>query len=409
MGINTIEIKSNKEGNFIKKTYIDYGRTKFIKLCSSINALNLYISKSKNDLEYTGGDHIYFSINNNITYYHYGNNDDQFGTLTGEVYHLLDLMIKQIPEETYKELWKVEKVSNKTSFNDEKKAFHKTLNYICKFKDSIIKSNKKTFSIASIIIFTIIFGILLSYYNHYQHNKQKLLLIKEKEQKRNSIISSIEMILVNGDNFIMGRSEYSGWDPAHKVTLNDYYIGKTEVTQALWKAVMGYNPSEFKGDNLPVETVDWNEVHMFLDSLNNIIGKKYRLPTEAEWEYAALGGNKSKGTDYSGSKNIEEVAWYERNSGNRTHPVGEKRANELGIYDMSGNVNEWCSDWYTAYPIEHQYNPQGGTKDPLERHIIRSGAWNHPEGSCEIKDRTEGGDKFKKRNSLGFRLALSKY
>ena len=128
--------------------------------------------------------------------------------------------------------------------------------------------------------------------------------------------------------------------PVHKVTLSDYYIGKTEVTQALWEAVMGNNPSAFKGENLPVECISWNDCKEFISKLNALTGKTFRMPTEAEWEYAARGGSKSRGYKYSGSGNIDEVAWHKDNSEEKTHEVGTKRPNELGIYDMSGNVGE---------------------------------------------------------------------
>ena len=176
---------------------------------------------------------------------------------------------------------------------------------------------------------------------------------------------SIDMVRVEAGTFTMGATAEmkNPWDdekPTHRVTLtNDYYIGKYEVTQTLWQAVMGNNPSEFKGDNLPVEKVSWKDCQDFISKLNRITGKTFRLPTEAEWEYAARGGNKSRGYQYSGSNNLSDVAWYMDNSGDKTHAVGTKQPNELGIYDMSGNVWEWCQDWYGKYSSSSQVNPTG--------------------------------------------------
>ena len=174
---------------------------------------------------------------------------------------------------------------------------------------------------------------------------------------------NIEMVKVEAGTFMMGAtSEMKDPDdeekPVHQVTLtNDYYMSKYEVTQALWEAVMGSNPSRYKGDNLPVEMVSWDDCQEFISKLNSLTGRKFRLPTEAEWEYAARGGKKSRSYQYSGSSNISDVAWYDGNSGSKTHPVGTKQANELGIYDMSGNVREWCSDWYVSYSSSSQTNP----------------------------------------------------
>ena len=221
---------------------------------------------------------------------------------------------------------------------------------------------------------------------------------------------SIEMVRVEAGTFTMGATPEmkDPWDdekPTHQVTLtNDYYIGKYEVTQALWKAVMGKNPSKFKGDNLPVEQVNWKDCQEFLSKLNNTTGKKFRLPTEAEWEYAARGGKKSRGYQYSGSNNISDVAWYEDNSGSKTHTVGSKQANELGIYDMSGNVWEWCHDWKGSYSSSSQVNPIGANS--VSRRVIRGGNWLNYAGHCCSSCRSFGASDIG-MNSLGLRLVLS--
>ena len=176
---------------------------------------------------------------------------------------------------------------------------------------------------------------------------------------------NIEMVKVETGSFNMGATPetiYPDTDekPVHRVTLtNDYYIGKYEVTQALWQAVMGSNPSFFKGTDLPVETVSWNDCQDFISKLNAMTGKRFRLPTEAEWEYAARGGKKSRGYLFSGSITLDDVAWYKENSGSKTHVVGTKQPNELGIYDMAGNVWEWCQDWKGSYSSSPQTNPTG--------------------------------------------------
>ena len=217
------------------------------------------------------------------------------------------------------------------------------------------------------------------------------------------------MIPVNGGTFTMGAtSEMTEPDgdekPMHQVTLSSYYIGETEVTQALWKAVMGSNPSYFKGDNLPVEQVSWDDCQTFISKLNGLTGRHFRLPTEAEWEFAARGGNQSRHTQYSGSSRIDDVAWYAGNSGNRTHPVKTKQPNELGIYDMSGNVWEWCQDWFGTYNSYAQTNPMGASSGSYRVH--RGGSWGGNPGRCRssLRDRDTPGNEG---NYLGLRLVLS--
>jgi formylglycine-generating enzyme required for sulfatase activity len=214
-----------------------------------------------------------------------------------------------------------------------------------------------------------------------------------------------EMVFVKGGTFMMGSID--GQDderPVHQVTLSDFSIGKFEVTQAQWRTVMGSNPSKFAGcDQCPVEQVSWDDVHQFITTLNSKTGKKYRLPTEAEWEYAARGGSQSRGYTYSGSNDIGSVAWYDGNSGSKTHAVGQKQANELGIFDMSGNVLEWCSDWYGAYSSAAAVNPLGASSG--QGRVFRGGCWNYDPQSCRVANRSYfyPGVRF---SNLGFRLVL---
>lgn len=216
-----------------------------------------------------------------------------------------------------------------------------------------------------------------------------------------------KMIRVSGGTFRMGSPDsdvFSNGSPVHSVTLRDYWIGETEVTQELWTAVMGSNPSNFKGNNqLPVECVSYDDCKTFISKLNSLTGKTFRLPTEAEWEFAARGGNNSRGYKYSGSNNIGDVAWYDDNSGNTTHPVKTKRANELGIYDMSGNVYEWCNDWYGSYSSASVSNPGGPGSGPDR--VIRGGSWHYYDMGCRVarRDYDSPGDR---NSTFGFRLAL---
>ena len=227
---------------------------------------------------------------------------------------------------------------------------------------------------------------------------------------------SFTMIAVEGGTFNMGAQstnpDGANYDsdadseesPVHSVTLSDYYIGETEVTQELWQAVMGSNPSNFLGNQKPVERVSWNYCKEFIEKLNNLTGKNFRLPTEAEWEYAARGGNKSQGYKYSGSNNVEDVAWYEDNSNNVTHHVKTKSPNELGIYDMSGNVWEWCEDWYGNYSSEAQTNPTGPSSGPGR--VLRGGSWFNLAMVSRVSRRSYE-SPYGTYGDIGLRLALS--
>jgi formylglycine-generating enzyme required for sulfatase activity len=237
---------------------------------------------------------------------------------------------------------------------------------------------------------------------------------------------AFEMVQVKGGKFFMGATQeqagmaYSEELPAHEVTLTDYWIGQTQVTQKLWMAVMGSNPSSEKGDDLPVETVSFDDCCLFIQRLNLLTGASFRLPTEAEWEFAARGGLRSQGYQFAGSDTIDDVAWYWRNSGKEivtgdwnldylknsgisTRPVAMKAPNELGLYDMCGNVWEWCSDFYAPYTDAPVTNPKGAEKG--DKRTFRGGGWNSFARYCRVSHRYECPLKAKS-NSLGLRLAM---
>ncbi len=221
---------------------------------------------------------------------------------------------------------------------------------------------------------------------------------------------SFTMVPVEGGTFTMGATAEQGSDadsyekPAHQVTLSSYSIGETEVTQALWLAVMGSNPSEFTGNlQCPVECVSWNDCQEFITKLNELTGEHFRLPTEAEWEYAARGGNKSQGYKYAGSNTVDDVAWYTSNSSSMSHPVATKTPNELSLYDMSGNVYEWCQDWWWYYSSDPQTNPTGPTSG--DERVYRGGGWHDNGRGCRVTFRNTDSPTLK-YCGLGLRLAL---
>ena len=244
--------------------------------------------------------------------------------------------------------------------------------------------------------------------------------------KQKEILSRLvgNMVKVDGGRFQMGATSEQGSDanskekPVHEVTLSDYYMGKYEVRQSEWEVVMGSNPSRFKGEDLPVEQVSWEDCHEFIGRLNALTGLNFKLPTEAQWEYAARGGRLSKGYKYSGSNNLGEVGWYWENSGDRvltgewkikkvdrnhcrTHRVGEKQPNELGLYDMSGNVYEWCEDWYGNYSSDSQRDPLGATSG--SGRVSRGGSWLYEVRFCRVSFRYYFAPDYRFIN-LGFRL-----
>ena len=227
-----------------------------------------------------------------------------------------------------------------------------------------------------------------------------------------------EMVFVQGGTFTMGCTMGQGNDcyddemPDHQVTVSDFFICTQEITQALWRIIMGNYPSYFKGDSLPVENISWNEIQVFISRLNTLTGKQYRLPTEAEWEFAARGGNNGNNYKFSGSNTADEVAWYWNsipsqtmgNEGYGTQPAGLKAPNELGLYDMSGNVFEWCSDWYDLYDSSAQTDPTGPSSGTYR--VVRGGSWNSSERGVSVSYR--GFIVPEQRyNYLGFRLVLS--
>ncbi|MCI5125524.1 MAG: formylglycine-generating enzyme family protein [Candidatus Electrothrix sp. AR5] len=216
-------------------------------------------------------------------------------------------------------------------------------------------------------------------------------------------ITGIEFVYIPEGCFMMGSNEYKDDGPIHEVCLDAFWMGKYLVTQEQWKKLMKSNPAKFKkGDNFPVEQVSWHDVQRFIAQLNKESRVNYRLPTEAEWEYACRGNDWYQ---YSGGDDLDAVAWYKDNSGGTTHPVGEKQVNAFGLYDMSGNVWEWCNDWYgekyyTASPKENPTGPTSGS-----HRVIRGGSWVYdPWLVCSaFRDRNS---PDRRNDDLGFRLAL---
>ena len=225
------------------------------------------------------------------------------------------------------------------------------------------------------------------------------------------------MVPVEGGTFMMGGTAEQGNDPSdkerpvHQVTLSSYYIGQTEVSQTLWLAVMGTNPSYFTGDMLPVEQVSWDDCQEFIALLNDMTGRNFRLPTEAEWEYAARGGQQSQGYRYAGSDNLPSVAWYSYNDSWQlrgtgaygTHDVATRNPNELMLFDMSGNVHEWCQDWYGGYSSVAQVNPAGPSSGTTR--VYRGGSWYFDEWFCRVSFRNSVTPSYRSYG-IGLRLAL---
>jgi formylglycine-generating enzyme required for sulfatase activity len=227
-----------------------------------------------------------------------------------------------------------------------------------------------------------------------------------KSQDKQKIETLLEFVKVEGANFRMGNVEFED-TKLHEVEISSFYIQKTEVTQELWVAVMGYNPSKNKTwKEFPVTDVSWDNCQDFIKKLNSITGRNFRLPTESEWEYAARGGKQSKGFKYAGSDNINEVAWHYYNSNNRVHSVKKKMPNELGLYDMSGNVYEWCQDLYAEYNIDNHINNNKNASTSDEFYVMRGGSWYSTTESCQVAYRQQR-RQSSGNNLRGFRLVTS--
>lgn len=253
----------------------------------------------------------------------------------------------------------------------------------------ITMQNKKKYSLPCGIRWAMAFLALSSY-----------LIVPARAQDsvvRVSVVDgvTIDMVWVKGGTFTMGNNEppkgvkitYEASRPEHKVTVGNYYIGRFEVTQALWVAVMGDNTSKFAGgDSLPVENVSWEEAQRFTIMLSQMTGRRFRLPTEAEWEFAARGRTRTSAFSGCDRGQLDRYCWYCVNSERKTHPVGQRLPNELGLYDMSGNVAEWCQDWMEAYSAEMLENPRGPREG--ENKILRGGHYNSTSPACTVYDRS---------------------
>ena len=248
----------------------------------------------------------------------------------------------------------------------------------------------------------------------YDSWKEHIIKRGEKGNVQDEILTingvSFKMIHIEGGSFTMGATSEQICDaiynekPAHRVTLSSFFLGETEVTQALWLSVMGCNPSKFQGADRPVEKVSWEDCQIFISKLNSLTAKSFRLPTEAEWEFAARGGNKSMGYKYSGSNDLSVVAWYKNNSGKETHDVKTKVPNELGLYDMNGNVREWCLDRMGDYISSSQTNPMSAGSGSC--HVLRGGGWCNSADACRVSSRYDLA-MDRRYGDLGLRLALS--
>lgn len=250
--------------------------------------------------------------------------------------------------------------------------------------------NTKFVKIVRLVCASIVFNFQFSIINCAKA-QDSVLLVDLPEGQR------LEMVWVEGGTFTMGSNaargvshNYEASRPEHSVTVDGFFMGRLEVTQGVWRAVMGVNPSKFTGnDSLPVEQVLWADAQQFVTLLSQLTGRRFRLPTEAEWEYAARGGMKArKGEPFAGCQRgqLEHHAWFCVNSERTTHRVGMLEPNELGLYDMSGNVAEWCSDWMEPYDANPQVNPRGGRVGSSR--VLRGGHYNSVSAACTVYDRS---------------------
>ena len=219
---------------------------------------------------------------------------------------------------------------------------------------------------------------------------------------------SLEMVAIPGGSFMMGSKTYRDSQPIHQVTLQPFYLGKYQVTQAQWKAVMSSNPSKFKGDDLPVEKVSWDDAQEFCNKLSEMTGRQYRLPSEAEWEYAARAGSTGDFCFGDNENLLDKYAWYDKNSDSKTHPVGQKKPNAWGLYDVHGNVWEWCEDvWHDSYkgaPVDGSAWVSGGNQD---RRLLRGGAWFYGSDRARAVSRYDYSPGSRDDDS-GFRLVVAR-
>lgn len=256
-----------------------------------------------------------------------------------------------------------------------------------------------------------------------EQKKEEVAVSPKDETRKVFTIGAVSftMIKVDGGSFMMGVSSeqdsdaYADEMPVHEVQLSDYYVGETEVTQALWYAVLGLSIEQQRdkkkselslrgvGDSYPVYYVSYDDCKAFIKVLNRLTNANFRLLTEAEWEYAARGGNKKSMYKYAGSPTIDQVGWYKENSNNSSQPVASKTPNELGLYDMTGNVSEWCVDWYDNYTTAKQVDPQGAQNGMYR--VYRGGSWYDKMADCRVTCRT-GWESDYRNTNLGFRLAL---
>ena len=285
-----------------------------------------------------------------------------------------------------------------------------------------MKSTKTIFLsvLAGLLLVLLVFGAIARCTNNHSSDDTLQLYPLQADPTLDITVNGVTftMVRVEGGTFMMGATAeqtgaFNDETPAHQVTLSDYYIGQTEVTQALWEAVMGetstgddplWTYEEGLGANYPAYYISYDDVLSFISKLKSLTGRTFRMPTEAEWEYAARGGNKSKGYLYSGGNTLDNLGWYESNSSSKAHPVAQKSANELGLYDMSGNVWEWCSDWYGTYSSSSQTNPKGPSTG--SDRVLRGGSWYDNASYCRVADRHYDSPSNRYNNG-GVRLALS--